>query len=102
MARWLIDKDPLTGTESWFHTLEDGKFTIEHTDPDVSGTLDRNKAVYNGNQNKRFGEMRHVASIPPSVYWKLVQDGITQDEAAFSRWLNDPDNRYFRTFPGKV
>ncbi|XHB99358.1 hypothetical protein ABWH97_13925 [Nitratireductor sp. ac15] len=100
--KWLIEKDDLTGIETWFHTASDGKFTVEDVQPDVSPTLDRNKASYNDNAGEKFGDMRHIASIPLSVYWELERKGITKDDKAFSRWLNDPDNRFFRTFPGKV
>lgn len=100
--KWLIERDNLTGIETWFHGESDGKFTIEEKSPDVSPTLDRNKEAYNDNSGRRFGEMKHVASIPLTVYWGLVREGITNDEKAFSRWLNDSDNRFFRVFPGKV
>jgi len=100
--KWLIERDNVTGMETWFHGEADGKFTIEERSPDVSDTLDRNKAAYNDNVGRKFGEMKHIASIPLSVYWQLERSGVTRDEKAFSRWLNDSENRYFRVFPGKV
>jgi hypothetical protein len=33
---------------------------------------------------------------------ELKQQGIIDDPKALRRWLNDPDNRYFRTRPGRV
>lgn len=99
--KWLISRSP-EGVETWFHGAENGKYTIETVSPDVAPTTDRNKALYNENAGKRWGDMKHVASIPLTVYWDLVQKGVTRDQKDFSKWLNDPDNRHFRTFPGKV
>ena len=39
----------------------------------------------------------HVARIPLVIWRRLQQLGITKDEAALNRWLNDRDNRVFRT-----
>lgn len=100
--KWLIERDEMFGVETWFHGADDGKFTIQEVMPDVSPTIDRNKALYNENAGKRWDDMKHIASIPLTLYWELEQQGITRDDKAFSRWLNDPDNRFFRTFPGTV
>ena len=39
----------------------------------------------------------HVARIPLVIWRQLQRLGITNDEAALNRWLNDPDNSVFRT-----
>ena len=51
------------------------------------------------NEAKRTmdGLGRKVASIPLVVWNDLQKKGITRDKAAFKRWLNDPDNKFFRT-----
>lgn len=38
----------------------------------------------------------HVARIPGVIWQQLQKLGITKDEAALNRWLNDPDNSVFR------
>jgi hypothetical protein len=38
-----------------------------------------------------------VASIPNVVVQRLMQTGIWYDEKAMNAWLNDRDNRVFRT-----
>lgn len=48
------------------------------------------------------GELHRVASIPLNLFHQLEQTGITRDVSAFRKWLNDPDNRFFRTKPGRV
>jgi hypothetical protein len=46
--------------------------------------------------------MHHVAQIPMALYYDLKSKGITEDPARMKAWLNDPENRYFRTRPGTV
>jgi hypothetical protein len=36
------------------------------------------------------------------IYYDLQRRGILQDEKRLKAWLNDPENRVFRTRPGKV
>lgn len=47
-------------------------------------------------------DMVPVAEIPLSVVEKMMADGSWDDENALKRWLNDPDNRCFRIWEGKV
>jgi hypothetical protein len=46
--------------------------------------------------------MRMVASLPMSVYHDLHKRGILRDKKALKAWLNDPDNRFFRTTTERV
>jgi hypothetical protein len=46
--------------------------------------------------------MQRVATLPLVLWMKLKQDGILDDPRALRRWLNDPDNRAFRTRPGRL
>ena len=39
----------------------------------------------------------HVARIPIGVYRQLERDGVVQDRARFTKWLNERDNAVFRT-----
>lgn len=48
------------------------------------------------------GDMHKVASIPLTLYFDLREKGIIQDPERMKRWLNDPDNRMFRTKLGRV
>jgi hypothetical protein len=48
------------------------------------------------------GEWHLVASIPEALYYKMKAEGKIDDQAYMKRWLNDPDNQFFRTRPGKV
>ena len=46
--------------------------------------------------------MRHVAEIPLVIWEKAVQEGWSKDQNAWKKWLNDPDNKVFRTWQGKL
>jgi len=88
--------------------------TIMHADPytgdghiekivDVTDIVEANKAHMNMTDERarcaRDGEM--VASIPLHIYYGLPKH-IREDEKAFRKWLDDPDQRAFRTHPTKL
>lgn len=99
----LLDFDPHTGTKTIFHSDGQGGGTIE-TLQDVEALIEYNKARYNSvDQRARWGEKSWVcASLPPHVYMDLKAKGIADDETKFKAWLNDPENLYYRTRPGRV
>jgi hypothetical protein len=100
----LFDSDPVFGTLTNFHydSLDEDAFTIE-TVQDVEPVLELNKAQYNSvNERTQMGDVAHVARIPLVIWQDLVKRGIANDEARLKAWLNDPDNRFMRTRPGRV
>ncbi|MCC2626382.1 MAG: hypothetical protein K0S14_32 [Thermomicrobiales bacterium] len=99
----LLDYDPDTKTKTIFHSDGEGGYTIE-TLQDVTELVEYNKARYNNvDQRARWGEKAWVAaSLPPHVYMDLKMKGIADDEKKFKAWLNDPENLYYRTRPGRV
>lgn len=102
--RWLFDDDPITGVSQEFEESHDGKeFTIA-TMQDIEPVLQRNLDLRNCFDERADwkGDVHHVASIPNVVMDDLFRKGIAQDPERFKQWLNDPDNRMFRTRPGKV
>ena len=94
------------GKESNFHDV-DGGYVIE-TKQDITGILESNKAQFNAIDEKaKWGEWTKVASIPNVVVDELNKQGIMRgyavlDEKRFRAFLNNPDNRFFRTRPGQV
>ena len=103
MSGKLFDYDPLTKTVQWFHWDEasKGKEMIIQTQQDTTDLIESNKFEYN-NHDEGWGEGRLVARIPLSIYAQLNKQGITKDQKAFRRWLNDPDNRCFRLRGGRI
>ena len=81
---------------------------IIQTVQDVSGIIEANKREFNSHDERaRWSESNKVASIPFTVIDDLNKQGIMRgfavlDQKRFSSWLNDPDNRVFRTRPGVV
>jgi len=47
-------------------------------------------------------DFRHAAVVPHFIYAKAYREGWANDRKAWKRWANDPANRMFRTWPGKL
>lgn len=100
MRTRILSENPDTGLTTFFHDDDaEGTITIENR-VDVQDIIEANKDVANLKSDGWKGEMHQVASIPLVVYNDLKKKGIVDDERAFKRWLNDPDNRFFRTKAG--
>lgn len=93
--RTLIDSK--SGFMSEFAT-EDEK-NIYHSSQNVQPILDNVKNLSYDTQGK---ELKHVAEVPMVIYQQAMREGWVHDKAKWKRWLNDPDNKLFRTWPGKV
>jgi len=99
--RKILDTDPITGIRHVFdYDNETDQATIT-AEQDVGTVVEANKAAFN-DAPTRHGEFTKVASLPMVVYVDLKKRGILDDQAALKKWLNDPDNRVFRTRPGRV
>lgn len=102
MSVLLLDRDRLTGITRWFHPRSDGGFTV-HTEQDVTARLETNREMRNDTpRSARWRDFERVASIPLTVYFDLKKRGIADDTKALMKWLNDPDNRAFRTREGRL
>lgn len=87
-------------------TLEDDQIVLT-TKQDVTEIIEANKQQVANATKKVDGVMTHVARIPNTVIDVLNKMGIMRgfmvtDEKRFKAWLNDPDNRVWRTYPGSV
>jgi len=89
--------DHTTGFKNEFVT-EDNK-NIYHTSQNVQPTIELAKNLGEMTPGKEF---RHVAEIPMVIYQKMVRDGSIRDRKALKKWLNNPDNKLFRVWKGKV
>ncbi len=97
----LVDYDPVTGRTVWQYF--DGAATHFRTDYPVQSIIDENAALFNESGAKRSDEGRRVASIPLNVFYDQLHEAHVQgDERHINRWLNDSDNRAFRTFESMV
>ena len=102
----LLDKDNVR--QKVAHNTDDGEIVIA-TEQDVTNIIEQNKKEYNAT-NGRWGEDvfdNKIASIPLTVIDDLNKANIMRgfhviDQKKFKAWLNNPDNRFFRTRQGKV
>jgi hypothetical protein len=74
---------------------------------DCTPILERNKALANdGDGYSPSREFRRVASVPNVVVEQWLNEGINIFDPdhwpEIRRRLNDPDNRFLRTAPGRV
>lgn len=95
----------------------EGRYTVAHesdgggivleTRQDVSQILEANKRQFNDSDGKFDDVITHVARLPLTVVDDLNRKGVMQgfkilDQSRFRAFLNHPDNRFFRTHPGKI
>ena len=92
------------------HADGEGGIVIQ-TRQDVSDIVEQNKKEYNSFDERAkwsdelFGNK--IASIPFTVIDELNKQGVMRgfdviDEKRFKAWLNERDNRVFRTWTGVV
>lgn len=104
----MSQRKDLIGTAGGISTVlhyddAEDRLVIQNT-ADVSRLLDRNKEL-EADQDKGWTpgrQTRRVASIPLHVLLDLEKQGIASDPKRMKKWLNDPENRFFRTAPGRV
>ena len=89
--------------------LNDKDELTVQTEQDVEQLIESNKKAYNNAETKWSDQLfgNRVASIPFAAIDKLNKMKIMKgynilDQKRFFAWLNDPENLYFRTKPGKL
>ena len=103
-------QNPNKFRETTVHADGNGGIVIQTTQ-DITDILEQNKKEYNSYDERAkwsdelFGNK--IASIPFTVVDELNKQGImrgfaVQDEKRFKAWLNERDNRVFRTRTGVV
>jgi hypothetical protein len=106
----LFDYDPVTKTKTIFHASDDGETFHLETLQDVEDIVESNKASYAATDERaRWGDIARVASIPMPLMYDLIRRQIIEPAdrgytggKRFRKWLNDPENRHFKTRPGEV
>lgn len=87
---------------------DDNGNLVVRAESNLTPVIEANKASYNSiDERARWGELTRVAEIPFPVIEDLNKQGIMRgfvvlDQKRMKAWLNSPDNRFFRTRPGKV
>lgn len=98
----LIDHEIETGRSTWM-TEQDGQYVFR-VDMPLNDIFDQNNDAVVESIGRKFGDYNRVASIPHHLIYKNgVNDAIQQHDSKWlSKWLNDPDNKKFRTSRGRV
>lgn len=98
----LLDHDVKMGRTTWAMTNPDGSTTVR-TDYAVDPIVDTNTAQRNMARNDWKGDYHMVASVPVSLFYdQLAEASRQKDDKFISRWLNNSDNRAWRTKEGRV
>ena len=102
MAR-LFDYDPVAKTKQFFHFNHADDSGVIETLQDCTDIVEDAKGKFNLIDERAGwkGDIHHVAQIPNSVFFALPK-ALREDPKALKRWLNDPDQKAFRTRPGKL
>ena len=99
---FLFDHDEKLGRTVWARTNDDGTTTFR-TDYRVDPTMDANTAMRNMASPGWKGDWHKVASIPLNIYHDQIAEATRQDDMRYlSKWLNDSDNRAWRTKEGTI
>jgi len=112
MDKRLFDHNPVFGiTRYSYYDADRDELHIE-TVQDVEPVVESNKAQFaDTDERARWGDgLQKVATLPLNVLEDLMQKGILvpgkhgdgEGNKRLRAWLNDPENRFFRTRPGRV
>ena len=103
MSKTIFDIDE---TSTTYFEEGDKEFTLTKVQ-DTAPVLDNNKKEFNSGINNSTDGMfgRKVASIPLVVWqnWMKETNGaVRSDPVLLAKYLNDPDNKYFKTHNSRV
>lgn len=103
----LFSLDAATKTAEYFHyDNATGQVTIEDMQ-DVTDLMDVNHAK-RAERVKQSNTFRQIASVPLNIYMEKEKEfreqGLSRKEkaAAWAKFLNDSDNRMFKTTDARV
>jgi hypothetical protein len=100
----IFSTDPYAARRTLWHEDPDGRIVVE-TQQDVEDVIVAAKDRSNHDKYaflKWQGDFHQIATIPMPILMELHRRGITTDDKAYAKWLNDPDNRKFRSKLGRV
>ena len=103
----LLTEDRVAGKKTYFQTEGDDTHVV--TAQKVDHILEHNKRQANDwKSGSMIGNTPHhhqtVAEIPATLYYDLVEKlgDPRQNMNAWKKWLNNPENRFFRSTGGTV
>lgn len=102
MPRYLLS-DPTDDVQQVLHTdaCDETRGAIQIVQ-NVDGVLETVRKFRENGADSKTKELRHLAEVPMAVYLRACQEGWANDQKAWKRWMNDPDNRAFRVNEGRA
>jgi hypothetical protein len=99
--------DRTRNLQVWLDQDEDGLIMFRHVHTAWRDVIELNqeyvkanpKDIHAGNTQKHAVK---IGEIPLQVWMRLKDEGIANDPRALRKWLNDYDNRFFKTYQGRV
>lgn len=79
-----------------------GTHFVIATEMECEQLIRSNRAREEARQGAKDEVFRPVASIPLPLAEQMMREGWFHDDAKMKQWLNDPDNRAFRIWGGRV
>ena len=99
----VFDIEPYRRTD--MHEHSDGSVTF-NTLQDVQSIIDNNKREYNEYGDKlsmgKRGEWHKCATVPKTILEQWIKEtngDVLKNNKLMAAYLNDPDNKYFKTSP---
>lgn len=101
-GKWLlVNYDIKTGRSLWKYI--DGNKIHFRTDYPATAIIESNHQHYMESQNQRFGNGKRIASVPLNIFYeKLFKAHNEGDRKYINKWLNDSNNKAYRTFKGQA
>lgn len=98
----LFDEIPEQGVKRYFvydHSNDTFKIVTEQ---DTTGLIQRSQENFKqfDERSRWGGDVHHVAHMPMTVLEQCIRE--QWDQERIRQWANDPDNRKFRSRPGRV
>ena len=105
MKRRLIT-DPTTGKTTYIESDADGEHIVteQRFDPLLRINKQMNNDWQKGQMRGTQKHIQHVAEIPNVLYHHLLKTlgKPSENPSGWKRWLNDSENRDFRTGGGNI
>ena len=107
MGKKLLSSAPLTGKKTWLTDDADGLgFKTEVNVDPILDHAKKQEAEWKPNQligNTQKHEQK-VADIPAPLYFELLKKfgNPKNNPKAWMKWLQNPDNKHFRTTGGRL
>ena len=103
----LLSADPEAGFREWYWSDPDTGDVALETEWLVEPIHEAAKGLYNAvDERARWkGDMHHVGWIPRWIIeyeWRVNRRRMLADKPFVRWWLDQPENRGFRTRPGRI